>query len=484
MKASSTVRNNLFKSNNQSVLFDSYEIQRDHFYGGFKVKLNWTKIPNTLFYKIYKAILPKSTIDRNFEIDQRAFEFLSRAPILNGAKSNILYNKDIFIQSKNVNLLNTSNRFNDVKQNYRFFEVAQISGNDHSTIFEFIDRNVKFGKAYAYIVTATNTSIQESLKNNQIVVNIQDLESPSEPSIFSAVDMPAGINLSIGNKIDLDVQYFDLYRRNKEISLEYKLVKRIEAINGLANFSDETVVPGNEYEYKCFSVDFYKNLSSNSSKLVKGFNQIFVNDATIPYPEIEIVKNSKFLKFKVKKNHSKLIGFSVQRKDLWMHEQDFSFKNYSNFIWPNVVLFKNGEAEFQDSYLESNRNYQYRIFTVLKNQRPGAYFISPVINLLEFEHFKTKSILQEKTTPFKLVSYQVNLIDSKQNPAFLNLKIQTRGYFTHYVIDTGFTKEIVDSFNSNVFLKLEQNKDYSLSIKFYNEDRLLNLTENIKVSTK
>lgn len=483
MKASSKERNNVFKRNDESVKFDSYEIQRDHHYGGFKIKLNWTKVPNTIFYKIYKATLPKSTLDKNFEIDQKAFEFLTRASILGGARSNILYNKENFVANKNVNLINTSSRFDDVRKSYKFSEIAQIS-NSNSSSFTFYDKNVKFGKAYAYIVTATNTSIQESRRDNQIIVNVQDLESPSEPSIFSAVDMPAGINFSIGNKKDSDVQYFDLYRRNKEIDSKYEIVKRIEVKNGLANYLDRDIFPGNEYDYKVFSVDFYKNLSLNSSKLTKGFNQIFINDATIPYPELEIIKDSKFLKFKVKQNHSKLLGFTIQRKDIWNHEKDFSYKSYSNSIWPQVVLFKDGEAEFQDLNLESDKNYQYRIFTVLKNQRPGAYYTSPIINLKDFEKLSIHQNLNQKNEPYKFLNYQLNIIDNKQNPVFLNIKVNTKGHFTHFTVSLNNTTQIIDAINSDVFLKVLQDTNYLLTLKFYDENKLLNSIDNIKFSTK
>lgn len=483
MKASNITRNNVFQRNDQSIKFNSYEIQRDHYYGGFKIKLSWSKVPNTIFYKIYKAILPKSTIDKNFEIDQKAFEFLTRANILGGARTNILYNKENFISSKNIKLLNTSDRFKDVKKDYKFFEIAQISSSKLENL-EFYDRNIKFGKAYAYIVTATNTSIQESKKDNQIIVNVQDLESPSQPNIFSAVDMPDGINLSIGNTKDKDVQYFDLFRRNKEINLKYEFLKRIESKNGLANYLDQDIFPGNEYDYKVFSVDFYKNLSLNSSKLTKGFNQIFVNDATIPYPQLEIIKDSKFLKFKVKQNHSNLLGFTIQRKDIWNHETGFTYKNYVNFIWPQVVLFKNGEAEFQDCFLESNRNYQYRIFTVLKNQRPGAYYISPIIKLQDFDGASSSSPVSTKFEKYQFLNYQLNVIDQKQNPTFLNIKINIKGYFTHYTISLDNEMQIIDSLNSNIFLKVLQNKDYQLTLKFYDENVLLNSINNIKFSTK
>lgn len=484
MKASNTVKNNLFNKNNSIVYFDSYQIERNTSYGGFGVRLTWSSVDKVVFYKIYKAILPKSTLNKSFEIDQKGLEFLTQAKILGGAKTNILYNKENFVENKNVKLLNTSSRFGDVKRDYKFFEIAQISAKKGKKIFDFYDKNIKFGKAYAYIVTATDQSIQESRKEGQVVVNIQDLESPNKPQKFTAVDSPNGMNLFISNEADKDVQYFDLFRRNKEFSLKYELVKRLEAKHGVANFLDTKIVPGNEYEYKCFSVDLYKNLSLESAKITKGFNQIFINDATIPYPEIKITKNDKFLKFVIHKNHPNLIGASIQRKDVWRNEQDFSFKNYSSFEWPNIFLFKNDVINFQDIWLDQDKRYQYRIFTVLKNQRPGAYYVSPIIVLNDFKNIIVDKNLEQQKEKFKLNNYQFSMIDKNQNPVFLQLKINTSGYFTHFKILLNEEIKIVDSFNSDVFLKINQKTDYLISIKFYDEENLLNSVEGIKISTK
>ena len=132
---------------NKNIAFSSFEILHDASYGGYKIKLAWEASKDAVFYKIYKSILPKNTLSKNFEINQKTLEKVSKAPILLNSQTNILYNKDVFVKSANVDLLNSSNKFLDVKSDYKFFEVAQIIAEKNKTNIVLVIKILNLAKA-------------------------------------------------------------------------------------------------------------------------------------------------------------------------------------------------------------------------------------------------------------------------------------------------------------------------------------------------
>lgn len=465
-----------------AISFSSYEILHDKFQGGYKVKLNWQHRPGALFYKIYKAVLPQSNLNKTFNVTQKTLEKVSAGSSFNNAKTNILYNKNMFIKSNQVNLDNSSNRFLDNVQDYQFSEVSQILTEKDRAEYFYFDKNVKFGKGYSYVVTFTNESLQESPKILPITINVQELKHPEKPSILQSFTSPDGLALLIGNKLDGSICFYDIYRQNKETSSESKFIARIETQDGMASYVDRDVISGNEYTYKVFSVDFYENLSLESATITKGLNQLFVNDATIPFPEVEMINNHGNVEFKIKKNHEKLIGATIQRKDVWKHEPSFLAKSYSNFIWPQISLFENNVATFKDIFLENDQRYQYRIVTVLKNLHPGAYWFSPIFTLQDLKDtmFVSGENINEK---FKLNKFSLEMVDSKQSPIFVKFNIDTSGKWSHLTVKYNDNEIKIDALHKSFFLQFEKKQKLILKLTFFDNDKALNSIESLKVNT-
>jgi hypothetical protein len=455
--------------------------------GGYKIKLNWKPNKFAKFYKIYKTSLPKQILDKKFSISQKALEKFTQAQFQQKSTSNILYNKNFFAVNSNIDLQNTNNnRFLDNKKSMQFQFLAQIMPNKNDQIHTFFDKNVKFGKSYAYFITMVDENLHETQSTAILNIAVQDLQFPNKPDFLNLYDTKNGIVISSSNKKDKDLKSFLIFRRNEEINSNFEKIAEIDAKKDSLFYVDKDVIPGNQYEYKVFCVDAFDNISLECQIKKKGFNgNLFVNDATIPFPEVKIEKTTKSLKFFVKKNDDSLIGFTIQRKDFFKNDFDFEFKSTSKTLWPNLILFDDKNfGFFEDSSINLNEIYQYRIYTVQKNQRPGAYYFSPIIKLQEFDVVDFKNKQDLNFIPFKLNSYSFEVVNSKQVPVFIKATINAIGW--SYVLlkskDGSFFQKI-ESIHKQFFFQVEKNKKYDLEIIFFNEAGLLKNIKGIIVQT-
>lgn len=455
------------------ISFSQYEIIQDQYLGGYKLKLNWDAQPNVLYYKIYKAILPKTFISKNYEINQKTLEKVSPVKNINGLNNNILYNR---------NILNIKQ--NPINQPYLFFPIAQITNNNSATDYHFYDKNIKFLTGYSYVITCVNSSLQETPKGTPLCFTVEDLQQPEKPENVYATDSPEGICLTIQNKNDNRIVSFKILKRNTETEITFKECEIVSSQNGVAVYIDKNVISGNEYEYKIFSIDFYGTLSLDSKKITKGVNSFFINDATIPYPEIEISNVDDNLLFKAKKNHKNLLGIKIERKDLWMYETAFTIKQYSSNIWPSVILFdNNGIAQFKDNFIQKSKKYQYRISNILKNNQVGSYSFSPIIDLDNFKDI-TINPIQNENNNFKLKSFNIDVANHMQYPTYLKCIFNIDGYWDYTIFDFKDKQIKIDSYNQKFYIPFFENKNNIFDIIFYKNDIEISRIKNMMVNTK
>lgn len=448
------------------ISFVNYEIIKNHSLGGYKVKLNWNFVPDAKMFKVYKAILPQTKQEKVYNITQVTLEKLSSRNNTTPANNNILYNKEIFKKNK--------------QKEYKFFEIAQIPFNKKNKEYSLVDNNIKLEHGYAYVVTFLNSALQESPKTNILNLSVDDFEHPPVPEDVVLNDSSEGIGVTIKTK-SANVVSYKIFRANKDVSKNFNELCTIPTTGYVTFFLDREIVPGNEYEYKIFSIDYYGNKSLEAKKASRGFNFYFINNATIPYPDVKMEKSIDGFIFKVKKNHNNLIGITIQRRDVWRYEQTFTAKDSTKFSWPNVLLFEKDIVEFKDLSADPIKNYQYRIFNVLKNGTPGSYWISPVVNMNEYEN-KDDNKEQITKNILKIKNFQFEPINHKQNPVYVKCHLDVSGSYDTLTVSYDNKKVNIDYENKSFYLKFDSQKKYIINMSFIKDNEEISSLKNISLN--
>ena len=139
---------------------------------------------------------------------------------------------------------------------------ALVSGN------QFLDKNVKFGENYRYIVRSVSLGTEgaqvESLNSNALPVSPRDVFAPSAPSTPSIVAAPGRISLFFPANPESDIAGYNIFRSDDGNLPKDRWTKLNPTLLTRTTFQDEKVEPGKRYFYYVTAVDFAGNESAPS----------------------------------------------------------------------------------------------------------------------------------------------------------------------------------------------------------------------------
>lgn len=456
-------------------IIESYRINRDLRFYGFNVSISWRYSSQAAAFRIYKAKRGSTTLKRNYLISNLAltrFASIKNFPLNN----TILYNKAVFGQNSKVKFEKSdSNRFDTAKTDlttYNFREIKMIRANNNG-FYTFVDRNVKFGESYAYVITALGSDFIESGKSNPVIVDVEDIIHPHAPDYFSAKRSNLGILLTIGaSDKDDDVVAFDVYKRKKgEIKYEFFDQVKKEKKERFINYLDTSVFPGFVYEYKVYSIDLFGNISYEAKYDQEIFDVLVERKGDIPFPETEIKFNNNAVYISVFKNHKNIIGAIIERQDVWQFEKGFTQKTNNGNKWQRIVFFgENGEAEQIDLSAKIGRIYRYRISTIKPNGQIASYFITPYLKIKEGILFSNKTNRSnEESSKISIRNFDVEIEEKKRIPPLVKLSWQIDGNWDYLIIKYEDKNIRVDNIHTSIILNnLEKGKKYIFSIEVKN----------------
>ena len=478
---------------------DSFNVERDRNFVGYKVNLNWSYDEDDILgFKVWRSRSQKVLLRKNYVIDQTALERISGLTSF-PTRNTALFNKQYFSQNSKLKFFQSnSTRFdkpdetNDVTI-HRFSEVGFVQ-RDSDGQYSFCDRRVKFGETYFYVIAAVNTHGFESPKSNQCTVCVEDLNHPDSPSRFDLSLGPSSISVVIGTKIKAkDVKAFKIFRKlldNKKREFEEVAEVATEATD-FVDFLDFNVIPGRRYEYKVYSIDLFGNLSFSASASSIAYPVGFDRKGDVPDPDVKIeIDENGHVIFTGEKNHPKIVGLEIERRDAWRFEQKFERKTFVGKPWPGVNAFDaSGSMEFIDRTADLGRVYQYRITTIRNNGRPATYLVTPHIRIERGFQFPSGTFGDFETPSSSLERLTVDVADSKQEPVYTQLSWSISGAWDYLVLDIRDpdSDEEGDNSKSAVSVKidnipgrndvhideLERDNSYIITGKVYLDDELV-----------
>lgn len=468
-----------------SPIIESYSVVRDLKFFGFKTKIAWKyNNPNVIAFRVYKAKLSKPLLQKKYEISTLALQRLTALksfPIQN----TILYNKSVILQNSKLKFNSSdSNRF-DMKEGptstYNYKQVALIRANKNG-VYEFTDKNVKFGETCAYVVTALTLNLVESKRSMPVLVTVEDIKPPKKPVFFKAEQLSSGVLLTMGSDDD-DVVAFDVYRKEED---EYIFMDRIKKPQreGFINYLDLAVYPAKTYTYKVYAVDLFDNISYEANFDKVTYDILFPHKQDISIPKLEVARFKERLVLKTFKESELVTGAVFERQDVWRKEKGFSQKSNGGNDWPYQVQFSDNIAEQIDLSHKLNRTYRYRVSLLNKWGAPAVYFVTPHLQLEEGQVYRNFSTEEQRTkekenSNIKIKQFSVEIFDKKQNPILVQAKWNIEGVWDYVTISNTSTSYRVDNLhNSAILEKLTLNKKHSFVLRVFNDKNELLATSD------
>jgi predicted phage tail protein len=133
---------------------------------------------------------------------------------------------------------------------------------------QFLDKNVKFGENYRYIVRSVSLGTEgaqvESLNSNALPISPRDVFAPSAPSTPSIVAAPGRISLFFPANPESDIAGYNIFRSDDGNLPQDRWTKLNPTLLTRTTFQDEKVEPGKRYFYYVTAVDFAGNESAPS----------------------------------------------------------------------------------------------------------------------------------------------------------------------------------------------------------------------------
>lgn len=445
-----------------------YTVFKD-LYGSFDIEVKWEY--DTDFFKndikefrVYKAVLNYPKLSKKYSIDQDGLE------VLTGGSGKNLYNKSLISQNSQVFVKNSNSdqhRKNESTQKYSFFNISRIKSNKKQKKYRFLDKNVKFGESYSYYVTAVSKTNQES-SPKQVIASVEWPINPDPPVFFDVSEVFSGILLKIGNKENIFVSKFLIYRR-EDSEKDFVKIGEVQNRSDCVSFIDRTCLPKKNYIYKAYCVDIFGNISLSSLKKEIVF-RTFPLTTNIEYrPSFQIrgVNNSYF-EFEIFNNRpDKINSIKIERRDDWKFERKFEIKKYNDLYWPTSMLF-NSEQKiiFEDRDVSIDRAYSYRITAYNQKGQVVSYTITPPIKIDD-----RISSLNDQAPKFdfpKFDMFNMEIISSGQDPVLVKFDWKISGDWGFLNIKTSdFTVEVDNIHESVVLNKFQAKKKYDISIELF-----------------
>ncbi len=486
---------------------NSYEIIRDTSFIGQKVKINWNyQNANIVGFRVWRAVSKKVLLKRNYLIPQIALERLTGLKTFY-MPNTALFNKQFFSQNSKVKFFQSnSDRFIKPDEEpeidfHRFVDIGFIRKNRKQS-YEFVDKRVKFGETYLYIISALTTSFFDSEKSLPVTVRVEDLEHPDAPEDIKLFLSSNGVAITIGTSVKAnDVMGFDIFRREEGKEKFEKIAEIVADELEFINFIDFDVIPGRTYIYKVYSRDFYGNLNFWSKEHRISYDAGFIRKRDVPPPDITIEIDSGEVILRGNRNHSETIGYRFERRDAWKFEEGFEIKDFITIPWPNVNLFdESGSAELIDRTVVSGNIYQYRASSIKRNGVPATFLITPHIRIQDGFIFPELSDEDTEETMTDLLDFNARLEDAKQSPIFTKFSWDIEGEWSYIVLEIikGTTFEGAEVANPETiiqridniheknqiyFTKLELGNSYEIRVKVFDVNaKLLDETNKDEVT--
>lgn len=470
---------------------NAYKIERDVKFLGYKVRLAWTSDfdqSKILGFKIWKSNSPVVMLDKEYVITQASLERLTGIKTFY-AQNNVLYNKIFFSQNSKVKFFDSnSNRFDKINEEenllkLQFSQIDFVDKNEEG-LYEFTDKNVKFGETYYYAISLVTTSFFETSTSAPVRINIEDLEFPDPPK-FEISESPNGAILFISTNVKSeDVVSFDVYRREENEETFEKVANVLSEGNNVS-FIDSTTIPGKKYYYKVYSVDFFGNVSRYSNEKFFTFDSIFSSKKDSLFPSFKISSRDGVFYINLYKNSEDIVGYKIERKDVWKFDNGYEIKEYNYIPWPNVNFFdQNGIVEFIDRGVSKGRTYSYRVTSVRKNGVSATYWVTPPLEVSDEIMYEANIKAQIPEPDVFMSNFSIDILDSKQFPIYAKLEWETTGNWTHGIIyiekyyGSNNSESIetlpgirVDSIHKFIYLdNLEDGYNYNITMNLFDKD--------------
>lgn len=458
--------------------FQSFSVTRDE-RGGYRVSLKWNQNDDSIVgFRIYRSKLSKSLLSKDYVISQLALERLTSSKNAN-FKSNILYNKSYFAQTNKVSFFKSdSERYNKKEEPISRYDYSQIAFVRRGTgsSGHFIDKGVRFGESYAYLITAVSRNMIESKKGSPLFVSIEDLSAPEDVSNFIVSEKASGILLQFSAPPSRDIMKYHIYRE-KNGDGKFEKIFEIPSTQSSGAFLDSDVIPGNEYAYKVYAEDFFGNISKHSRKQSAQFLSTVLNKGAIPEPYIRITFDNGTLRIQGVRNHQEIVGYRVERKDISNYEQNFAVRTYEKSVPQNTIFFsEDGTIDYVDLSAKEDHVYQYRISSISKVGVVESNYVTPPFVPNAECPIESEGLSSYNLKPSKILKFEAEVANKLQLPIFTKLSWEIEGDWSFVKIFIGNEEIVVDNIHSHIYHE-------GLSPGAYHEIRILAFGSDGKVSS-
>ncbi len=486
----------------------SFKVSRKNGFLGYQASLRWTcnfDPSKIIGFKIWRAISTQVLLNKSYILTQASLERLSGIKNFYITNNN-LYNKCFFSQNSKIKFFNTdSERYSklDETENFTQLKFVQIDfiPEEKDGFYEFVDKNVKFGQTYFYAISLMTTNLFETEKSQIVKVNIEDLDSPDAPSFeVSEASTGALISISTNTKAE-DVVGFSLYRRSEKENVFQKLADFLSEGDSI-KFIDSNVFPATKYFYKVYSVDFFGNISNYSAAKEFVFSSTFNHKKSIPNADFSFEARDGVVYIDIVKNNEDIVGYRIERKDVWRFETNFEIKSYNNIPFPNINFFdQDGKIAFIDRGVHEGRVYAYRVSGIKKNGYLATSWITPPFKVKNGTKYESNKLIKQPNQ-VSLGSFSIDVLDEKQSPLYSKISWEINGEWCYLVLSiekrTGKDNNavgdepskliLIDSIHQFIYLNnLEPGNNYIINMSVHDCDgKLLLYTEEeeaIRIST-
>lgn len=454
-----------------SPTIHSFAVQKDSV-AGYKVKLKWKHSGDQVVgYRIYKAVLSKNLLQRDYFLSQKTLEKVTSAktPKLN---SNVLYDKTFFVENSKVKFIQaheTKHKMDETLPKKFDYSLLSFVRKGDLEEYTFTDKNVKYGCTISYVVTALTSDMKETKPGRGTIVNIEDLSHPPEIDELRVEETFSGVLVTVVPDCWCDkIEGYQIFRRRVG---DIRYLKIFEGeTRGVAALLDTSVVPGNEYEYRAYFYDFWGNVGWSSPAKKVEFKSSILNKGAILDPMVKISFQDPYIIIEGYKNSDKIVGYRIERQDLWRYEKDFELKSFNDVYWPNVNHFdSNFRIKLLDETARRGRVYRYRISSISYMGKVESIFISPPIDPGKNPFVVSPTFRSRKIRRPRINFFDAEVKHSKQDPAYVKMMWSIVGDWDHLHIVSGDRRIKVDNIHDHIFYGgLEKGRDHKLKLEVFN----------------
>lgn len=272
--------------------------------------------------------------------------------------------------------------------------------------YTYVDDNIDYGCGYRYYVITIDDNMLDSLRSKIVDIVVEGLRIPERPKVVNLyiTDRSVTLNVTVDDEL---VEKFEVYRRDDNLfSNEKVTILNVSNIYGLniskettkqltngfikigecinsdnATFYDDTVIPGDHYSYRIYSVDIFGNKSESPYEL-DAFVPVSYKNTELSQPVIDVEVDAKthFARITFRCDDVRIKRLFLRRRDLTIHQLAFTtpsqvdilnvgtkFKNvYDNSMsWTGVFENEAGNnIVFIDKTIELDHTYQYNVYGV------------------------------------------------------------------------------------------------------------------------